>query len=175
LTVGLPGVGKTTLARRLARENRAVRLTPDEWMIPLFGEPEGAGRRDVLEGLLLGTAHQVLRAGASVVLDFGCWAANERWAIRAVGEHADAEFKLHFIDMPEDERRIRTTRRTDTAPASEFELSSEDHDRFLSLFQRPSKAELDAVGAPLPPEGSSSWLAWAANRWPGLPDLATEQ
>ena len=37
LTVGLPGVGKTTLARELERAGGALRLTPDEWMVPLFG------------------------------------------------------------------------------------------------------------------------------------------
>ena len=31
LTCGLPGAGKTTLARRLAVEHGAVRLTKDEW------------------------------------------------------------------------------------------------------------------------------------------------
>lgn len=29
LTTGLPGVGKTTLARRLEREGNALRFTPD--------------------------------------------------------------------------------------------------------------------------------------------------
>ena len=32
LTCGLPGSGKTTLARRLATERGAVRLSKDEWM-----------------------------------------------------------------------------------------------------------------------------------------------
>ncbi|NGO75189.1 AAA family ATPase, partial [Streptomyces sp. YC504] len=36
LMVGLPGAGKTTKARQLAEEDHALRLTPDEWMIPLF-------------------------------------------------------------------------------------------------------------------------------------------
>ena len=39
LMVGLPGAGKTTRAKELAAANRALRLTPDHWMIPLFGEP----------------------------------------------------------------------------------------------------------------------------------------
>lgn len=56
LTVGLPGAGKTTRARQLAKEHSALRLTPDEWMIPLFGEPEADGKRDVLEGRLLSLA-----------------------------------------------------------------------------------------------------------------------
>ncbi|MCX4703734.1 MULTISPECIES: AAA family ATPase [Streptomyces] len=36
LTVGLPGAGKTTRVRQLAKEHSALRLMPDEWMIPLF-------------------------------------------------------------------------------------------------------------------------------------------
>ncbi|SCE02364.1 hypothetical protein GA0115246_109559, partial [Streptomyces sp. SolWspMP-sol7th] len=50
LLVGLPGAGKTTRARRLAEEHGALRLTPDEWMLPLFGASDPDGKRDVLEG-----------------------------------------------------------------------------------------------------------------------------
>ena len=32
LLCGLPGSGKTTLARKLAEEPHAVRLSPDEWL-----------------------------------------------------------------------------------------------------------------------------------------------
>ncbi len=53
LMVGLPGVGKTTRARQLERQRGALRLTPDEWMIPLFGDSTAGGKRDVLEGRLL--------------------------------------------------------------------------------------------------------------------------
>ena len=38
LMVGLPGAGKTTRAEELAAAHRALRLTPDHWMIPLFGD-----------------------------------------------------------------------------------------------------------------------------------------
>lgn len=37
LTVGLPGTGKTTVARRLEAENAALRLTKDEWIKALYG------------------------------------------------------------------------------------------------------------------------------------------
>ncbi len=39
--VGLPASGKTTRAKEIEETWQALRLTPDEWMIPLFGEPEG--------------------------------------------------------------------------------------------------------------------------------------
>ena len=37
LTVGLPGTGKTTDARRIEAEQGALRLTKDEWVKALYG------------------------------------------------------------------------------------------------------------------------------------------
>src|SRR6187402_2415834 len=74
LMVGLPAAGKTTRARELAAEHQALRLTPDHWMISLFGDSMADGRRFVLEGRLISVALQALRLGTSVVLDYGLWA-----------------------------------------------------------------------------------------------------
>ena len=38
LIVGLPGAGKTTRAKQLEVNAPALRLTPDEWQIVLFGD-----------------------------------------------------------------------------------------------------------------------------------------
>ncbi|MBW9205744.1 AAA family ATPase [Mumia sp. zg.B17] len=175
LMVGLPGVGKTTVARGLEDTARAVRLTPDEWMIPLFGDPEADGKRDILEGRLLWTAHQVLRAGASVVVDFGCWVAAERWAVRAIAEHADARFEMHVVDLPEAERRARAARRWASGRETTVDLQKSDHDRARALFERPSADELHDGPIPSPPRGFGSWLTWAAHRWPSFPDLSEQR
>lgn len=66
--VGLPASGKTTCARELEAERHALRLTPDEWMISLFGEPEANGKRDVLEGRFIALAARALHLGTSVVM-----------------------------------------------------------------------------------------------------------
>ena len=50
LMVGLPGAGKTARAKELATRHGALRLSPDAWMIPLFGDSDAGGKRDVLEG-----------------------------------------------------------------------------------------------------------------------------
>jgi pimeloyl-ACP methyl ester carboxylesterase len=73
LVVGLPGAGKTTRAKELAAQHHAIRLTPDEWMIPLFGlcwrEPSAWGKRDVLEGPLISIALQAMRLDLPKVKD----------------------------------------------------------------------------------------------------------
>ncbi len=79
--VGLPASGKTTRATAIEQACQALRLTPDEWMIPLFGEPEADGRRDVLEGRFISVALRALSLGVNVVLDFGVWTRNERSAL----------------------------------------------------------------------------------------------
>ena len=47
IVCGLPGAGKTTLARKLERNLRAIRLSADEWMeelsIDLWDEAKRAG------------------------------------------------------------------------------------------------------------------------------------
>ena len=156
---------------RIAEERRILRLTPDEWMAPLFGDSDAQGRRDIIEGRMIWVAHQVLRSGASVILDFGCWSAEERFAIRAVAESVDAGFDLRYVVIDEAERRARTVQRWETAPESTFPMSDADHDRFQALCQPPTTAELTHGPAPDPPTGFMNWLHWASERWPTLPRL----
>lgn len=57
--VGLPAFGKTTRAKEIQTDCKALRLTTDEWMIPLFADPRpfgqslAGGKRDILEGRLV--------------------------------------------------------------------------------------------------------------------------
>jgi predicted kinase len=171
LTVGLPGAGKTTLAKQIADEWRILRLTPDEWMAPLFGDSDADGRRDILEGRMIWTAHEVLRSGASVILDFGCWSSDERYAIRAIAESTGARFELRHADLAEPERRARATRRWRDHPGSTFPMTEADHDRFVALWQPPTPQELSYAPLPAPPSGFDSWQQWASIRWPTLPRL----
>ena len=66
LTVGLPGTGKTTAARRIEAEHGALRLTKDEWMKALYGHDNPASASDVIEGRLIQIGMRGARSSASV-------------------------------------------------------------------------------------------------------------
>jgi len=174
LTVGLPGAGKTTRAKELVSAHRILRLTPDEWMAPLFGHNDADGRRDILEGRMIWVAHEVLASGSSVVLDFGCWSAAERYAIRVIAETAGADFALEYVHTSEEERRRRASARWLEAPHTTFAMSDADHDHFLASFELPSRDELENGPVPPPPRGHDTWADWASWRWPTLPVIASQ-
>lgn len=62
---GLPGSGKTTLARQLATEHGGVRLCPDEWMAELGVNLWDGAFRDRVEALQWALAQDLLRLWAT--------------------------------------------------------------------------------------------------------------
>ena len=164
--VGLPASGKTTRARELERERQALRLTPDEWMIPLFDDNDADGRRNVLEGRFIWLALRALRLGVNVVLDFGVWAKVERTALRALAVDAGASCELVYLDVDEDEQRRRRDHRAAKESATTFHITDDDLAAYRRQFVPPDAAELSGRVLDSPPEGYTSWQSWASNWWP---------
>jgi predicted kinase len=169
--VGLPGAGKTTRARQVEAERQALRLTPDEWIMPLFGEPEPEDKRDVLEGRFVWLALRSLRLGMNVVLDFGVWGRDERMALRSLAASVGASCELIYLEIEPDEQKRRIERRFRADPDATFEMSADDLERSILLFQIPGRDELDAGEIDPPPPGYANWRAWAATRWPTSVDV----
>jgi predicted kinase len=169
--VGLPGSGKTTRARQIETEHGALRLTPDDWMMPLFGEPEPGGKRDVMEGRFVWLALRSLRLGMNVVLDFGVWGRQERMALRSLAGSVGAVCELIYLEIDPDEQKRRIDERFRSNPDTTFEMGADDVARSNRLFQVPEGAELEPGEIDPPPPGYSNWRAWVSERWPtALPD-----
>ncbi|MFE5485184.1 AAA family ATPase [Streptomyces sp. NPDC056527] len=168
LMVGLPGAGKTTRARQLADEHGALRLTPDDWMLPLFGEAEPGGKRDVLEGRMLWLALEAVRLGTNVVVDYGCWSRDERFAIRWLAEAEGVRFRMIYLPVDDETQRARIAHRWATAAGETLPMTEADILHGRAHFEEPDEAELGGCMVSDPPSGWVGWREWAADRWPSF-------
>jgi predicted kinase len=155
LIVGLPGAGKTTLARKLERELPALRLTPDDWIGPLYGEPLSAVQldavRDPVEHVQWAVAERALALGLEVVLDFGFWTRGERESFRARAAALGAGSRVHALVLPIEELWARLERRNAALPTHTFPISRAQLESWWPLFEPPVDDELETMSAPNPP------------------------
>lgn len=148
LTCGLPGAGKTTLARRLAADRSALRLTQDEWLIALGSSPWDASTRERVDHELWRLAQEVLRLGLSVVLDFGLWTRSERDDMRSVARGLGVGVELHYLDVPTHELWRRLEARNVETPWDSHPIRRVDFDEWLRTFQAPDATELALFDPP---------------------------
>ena len=147
LMVGLPCSGKTTLARQLESACSALRLTPDEWQLRLFGQdaedPEHNARHALIEALLWEVASRALALGTNVILDFGFWAREEREDYRSRAKQLGARSEVHFLDVPEEELLRRLARRNAQGSLMAFHIPEEMMRPWIAFFQKPTPDELE--------------------------------
>jgi predicted kinase len=145
--VGLPCSGKTTLAIQLEQELRALRLTPDEWHIRLFGqdaeEPEHDARHSLIEALLWNIAGRTLQLGTNVILDYGFWAREEREDYRLRAKQLGASSEVHYLDVPAEKLLRRLEKRNSQPSQKSFVISEEAMKPWIAFFQKPTPDELE--------------------------------
>jgi len=145
LICGLPGSGKTTLAREIADAYGAVRLNPDEWELALGVDPFDAEFQTRLEEVFSGLTERLLALGTSVILEWGFWTRSERDDKRDLGRSLGAAVELRFLDVPYDElvRRV-----VDRHANGGLAITQSHMEEYRASFEPPTADELALYDPP---------------------------
>ncbi|MDP9606572.1 UNVERIFIED_ORG: putative kinase [Variovorax paradoxus] len=145
MVCGKIGAGKSTLTKQLAAAPGTVLISEDAWLAELYpGEirelPDYVRCAGRLKQAMAPHVSDLLRAGASVVLDFPANTVASRQWMRGIFEAAGAAHALHFLDVPDAvcKERLRARNASGTHP---FETTDEQFELITSHFAAPSPQE----------------------------------
>ncbi|HEX8995787.1 MAG TPA: ATP-binding protein [Ktedonobacterales bacterium] len=107
---GLPGSGKTTIAKEVEKTRGAVRINTDEWVAALGVDFFDDEFRAKLQVRLYEHGITLLKRGQSIIVEDGLWRRDERDSYREVAHKLGATIELHYFDVPFGElwRRLET-------------------------------------------------------------------
>lgn len=140
--VGLPGAGKTTLAKRLEKETGSIRLSPDEWMHDLGFDSYDEAAREKVEKRLWLLCQQLLSHNQSVIMENGFWSKKERDHIRAKASSMGAKVQICYLKVSLDELEQRLRKRDSDPDDKSAHVSREQLEEWSRVFQPPTAEEL---------------------------------
>ena len=141
---GLPGSGKTTLAKQLEERLHAIRLSADDWMEALAINLWDEQSRARIESLQWTLAQRLLKQGLIVIIEWGTWARSERDALRIRARELGAAVELRYLKAPVDVLLERVQqRRLEDPPMTREQLI-----RCSATFMEPTYDEMALYDEP---------------------------
>ena len=144
IVCGLPGSGKTTLAKCLEEDLRAVRLAPDEWMGALAIDIYDEESRARIEALQWKLGQTLLKLGLVVIIEWGTWGKSERDTLREGARSLGAAVELHYLSATPEVLFERIDRRGTENPP----IQREDILRWAEAFEIPTEEEMELFDPP---------------------------
>lgn len=154
IVFGRQGAGKSTYARKLAKETKAVYFSIDEWMWKLYGKdlPKSMNfkwimeRVDRCEKQIWEIAKQIAHCELEVILDLGFTKFEKRELFLALAEEQNIPTQIHYLKAPHSLRKQRVlTRNVEKGETFSFEVSAGMFDFMEGEFQSPRDKELQGA------------------------------
>ena len=145
IVCGLPGSGKTTLAKKIESRLRAVRFSADEWMDVLSLNLWDEEMRGKIEALQWKFGQELLKQGLTIIIEWGTWGRPERDNLRLGARALGVAVELHYLAAPVSVLFERIHRRGLENPPIDRDALS----RWSEIFQAPTAEELALFDEPL--------------------------
>ena len=144
LMCGFIGMGKTTVARKLAVQLPAVLLSHDEVMRTFFGRnpPAAEFQKDyeIADGFIWSLAEKIVSAGGSVIFDHGFWTKEQRKAAAERAKVFCENVHFHCVECDIETAKKRVLERTQNDKDALF-IDEACFDSKLSAYEPPSPEE----------------------------------
>lgn len=145
IVCGLPGSGKTTLAKELESRLHAVRFSADEWMDALSVNIYDEEKRGKIEALQWKVGQELLARGLTIIIEWGTWGRSERDTLRLGARALGAAVELRYLSATADVLFDRIQRRgVENPPIERAALT-----RWFEMFQAPTPEEMALFDKPL--------------------------
>lgn len=142
LFCGLPGSGKTRIAKQLESKTGVVRICTDDWLADLGLDLFDEEMRERLQQRLYLHAQQLLRHGVDVILEDGLWSKKERDEKLATARKLGVLVSIHVFDLSPDEQWRRLEHRNKNLLYGHVPITRDQLDSYLPMFQKPANEEL---------------------------------
>ena len=142
LLVGLPGAGKSTLARRLQEMTGAVRLSSDEFRLLLFPHPTfSQAEHDQLYDILDHNVVHLLSSGTDIIYDANLNRRKHRDEKYRIAKKYDARVVLWWVKVPQEFAKQRRVASQNHSLVPAGETPERMFERVVSVFEPPQADE----------------------------------
>ena len=141
--------GKSTYAKKLKRNHKAVVLSVDEIMLAVFGLYAGEKHDEYAANVrtyLFEKSLELIQTGVSVILDWGFWTKAARYEAKAFYRSRNIECELYYLDISDEVWQARINQRNRSIMAGEttaYIVDSALAAKFEAKFEPPAKEEVD--------------------------------
>jgi len=139
---GLPGSGKTTVAKAIEERLDAIRMSADDWMVALDVDLWDGGRRSRIEALQWDVSQRLLTLGQVVLIEWGTWARAERDALRTRARELGASVELRYLTAGLDVLFERVQARGMEVAFGSRAITLDDLRAYASALEPPDDDEL---------------------------------